>query len=310
MPIDQYGRNLDYVDYFPLDEYVKRITLLPYVLEHLEDTNHNFNEYVKKIASYDENYAIDYWIYLLYEELKYNQQIEHIDFQKINLMDDEVFFNTLTVSNKRIHELHNFVTAGQYEPSFEYRKTDVNVSNINSDGTQDIFWRGARHQDVERFMADFIKIYKHSDVSLIMSNPFLKSSLIHLLFIRIHPYVDGNGRTARLLHNSKFTEIINRVYNTRLKISPLNLSQSILLNKPTYIKALDNIYFDVKHDTNDAINYWFDIMLNMADEQIFLSSNKLDDIDSSFLKDLQCETDEVSMNKAKKKMRVNNLHKK
>ena len=143
-----------------------------------------------------------------------------------------------------------------------------------------------------------------------LSNPFLKSSLIHLLFIRIHPYVDGNGRTARLLHNSKFTEIINRVYNTRLKISPLNLSQSILLNKPTYIKALDNIYFDVKHDTNDAINYWFDIMLNMADEQIFLSSNKLDDIDSSFLKDLQCETDEVSMNKAKKKMRVNNLHKK
>ena len=104
------------------------------------------------------------------------------------------------------------------------------------------------------------------------------------------------------------SEIINRVYNTRLKISPLNLSQSILLNKPTYIKALDNIYFDVKHDTNDAINYWFDIMLNMADEQIFLSSNKLDDIDSSFLKNLQCETDEVSMNKAKKKMRVNNLH--
>ena len=45
-----------------------------------------------------------------------------------------------------------------------------------------------------------------------MSNPFLKSALIHLLFLRIHPYADGNGRTARLLHNSKFTASINSIY--------------------------------------------------------------------------------------------------
>lgn len=310
MPINQYGRNEDYVDYFPLDEYVKRITLLPSVLEHLEETNNCFNEYIKKIVSYGEDYAIDYWIYLLYEELKYNQKIEHINFQDISLIDDEVFFNTLNISNKRIHELHNFVMGSQEEPVFEYRKTDVDVSNINEDGTHDIFWRGARHQDVDRFMADFIKIYKRTDVSLLMSNPFLKSALIHLLFIRIHPYKDGNGRTARLLHNSKFTEIINRIYNTRLKISPLNLSQSILISKPTYIKALDNIYFDIKHDTNDAINYWFDTMLNRADEQIYFSSNKLDDIDSSFLKEFQPELREDTRHLAKKRMKINNLQKK
>lgn len=310
MPIDKYGRNSDYVEFFELEEYVRRITLLPNVLEHLEYTNSCFNEYIEKIASYGEDYAIDYWIYLLYEELKSNLKIEHINFRDINLMDDEVFFNTLSISNKRIHELHNFITAGECEPVFEYRKVDVDVSNINPDGTHDIFWRGARHQDVDRFMADFIKIYKRNDVSLLMSNPFLKSALIHLLFVRIHPYTDGNGRTARLLHNSKFTEIINRIYGTNLKISPLNLSQSIYLFKPNYIKALDNIYFDVKHDTNDAINYWFDMMLDRTDDQIGFSSRKLDSIDSTFLKKFYPESDDGIRETAKRKMKVNNFPKK
>lgn len=280
------GMNDAWVNYFPLDEYVDRIVLLPYVLEHLQDTNHDFMKYIKNLSKYNDEYVIDYWIYLQYEELKYNQKIENIDFSKINLLEDSVFFDTLSISNKRIHGLHNFAMRGQAEPTFDYRKSDVNVSRYTSDGKEEIFWRGADYRDINKFMADFIKIYKRKDISLLMSNPFLKSCLIHLLFLRIHPYVDGNGRTARLLHNAKFTEGINSIYGTKLKISPLNLSQSIYLNKPTYVRAIDNIYFDLEHDTNDAINNWFNVMLNMADEQIYSSGNKLEDIDPLYLKDL------------------------
>lgn len=302
MPIVN-GMNSDYVDYFPLDDYVDRIILLPYVLEHLEETNHSFKDYIKKIVSYSEEYAIDYWIYLLYEELKFNQKIENIDFSKINLIDDEVFFTTLTISNKRIHELHNFATTGQYEPIFEYRKGEVDVSRKNEMGEKEIFWRGANAEDIEQFMNDFIKIYKRNDISLIMSNPFLKSSLIHLLFLRIHPYSDGNGRTARLLHNSKFTEGINKIYGTRLKLSPLNLSESILVNKLSYTNAIDNIYFDLEHDTNEAINKWFNVMLNMADEQIFSSTLKLENIDPSLLKALQ-ENNDMNITQTPERMRI------
>ena len=280
------GMNSAYVNYFSLDEYVDKIVLFPYVLEHLQDTNHDFVKYIKELSKYDDEYVLDYWIYLQYEELKFNQKIENIDFTKINLLEDAVFFDTLSISNKRIHGLHNFATRGQLDPTFDYRKTDVNVSKYNSNGEEEIFWRGANAKDVHKFMADFIKIYKRKDISLLMSNPFLKSSLIHLLFLRIHPYVDGNGRTARLLHNAKFTEGINNIYGTKLKISPLNLSESIYLNKPTYVRAIDNIYFDLEHDSNDAINDWFNMMLNMADEQIYSSSNKVEFIDPAYLKDL------------------------
>ena len=49
-------------------------------------------------------------------------------------------------------------------------------------------------------MSEFIKVYKQIASVEELNNPFLASSLMHLLFIRIHPYTDGNGRTARVIH--------------------------------------------------------------------------------------------------------------
>jgi Fic family protein len=292
------GMNEDYVEYFPLEEYVDRIILSPLVLEHLQDTNHDFIEYIKKLSKYDPEYIMNYWVYLLYTELKYSRKIENIEFDKIDLTEDSVFFDTLAISHKRIHELHNFAMVGE-EPSFSYRTNPVNVSRYNRDGKEEIFWRGVNPEDINKFMNDFIKIYKHSDLSILMSNPFLKSALVHLLFVRIQPYGDGNGRTARLLHNAKFTSSINKIYGTRLKLSPLNLSESIYLNKPTYARALDNIYFDLKHDNNDAINDWFNVMLNMVDEQIYASSNKVDSINKFYL--------QTSASSSEAKMRIRSL---
>ena len=126
------------VEYFPLEKYVDKIILKPLVLEHLQDTSSDFKTYIKKISSYDDKYIIDYWIYLLYEELHYSQKIENMDFKEINLLNQSVFFNTLTISNKRIHELHNFAIKGEYEPTFEYRDSEVNVSRFKSDGKAQI----------------------------------------------------------------------------------------------------------------------------------------------------------------------------
>lgn len=289
MPIDERGMNSDYINYFELEEYVSRIILLPKLLEHLESTNCEFDKYMKKLSTYDEDYIINYWIYLLYQELKYSQKIENTKFDITTLADKSVFFDTLNITHKRIHELHNFavekeIMRGELEETFEYRNKPVNVSRFNSNGQEEIFWRGANPEDVQKFMNDFIKVYKHSGTSLIYSNPFLASSLMHLLFVRVHPYLDGNGRTARVIHNIKFTEMINKLHGTRLKLSPLNLSGSILINKITYVKRINNIYFDLEHDTNESINRWFDFILDMADERIYVATSKLDKIDVSKIK--------------------------
>ena len=178
------------------------------------------------------------------------------------------------------------ITEGEMEPTYTYRSTEATVSRKNPNGSINIFWRGAQAKDVNKFMSDFLNIYKQGGASLIYSNPFLASSIIHLLFLRIHPYTDGNGRTARILHNIKFTEMINKLYGTRLKLSPLNISESILINKITYVKRIDNIYFDTKHDSNIEINAWFNFILDMIDEQLYKSMNKLQEIDSSLIKEI------------------------
>lgn len=293
MPINEFGMNSDYIEYFDLEEYVSRIKLSKNLLCHLEDTNQAFDDYMKHLAQYDEKYIVDYWIFLLYHELKANQGIENVRFDVTKLVDKSLFFDTLNISNKRIHDLHNFITNGEMEPTFSYRDVPVNVSRFNTKGEEEIFWRGVNPEDVQKFMDSFIKLYKHNGASLLFSNPFLASSLMHLLFVKIHPYTDGNGRTARVIHNIKFTEMINKLWGTRLKLSPMHLSQSILLNKITYVKRIDFLYFDVKHDNNDAINRWFDFILDMADEQIFRSSERLKNVDVSLIKDENDRVQEI-----------------
>jgi len=289
MPIDKRGMNSDYVEYFNMEEYVDRIHLTPELLSHLESTNRDFDNYMKKLSMYDEEYIIEYWISLLYQELRYNQKIENPKFNMLSLEGKSVLFDTLNISHKRIHDLHNFVIKKEIEEgiqkeTFEYRNVPVNVSSIDESGKEEIFWRGANPEDVPKFMNDFIKIYKHGGTSLLYSNPFLTSALMHLLFLRIHPYTDGNGRTSRVIHNIKFTEMINKLYGTRLRLSPLNLSGSILVNKITYVKRIDNIYFDLKNETNENINKWFDFILDMADERIYIAMQKLNKVDSSKIK--------------------------
>ena len=283
MPINEHGMNSDYVSYFPIEEYVAKIDLTPELLDHLELTSNEFDKYMNKLGEYNREHIVEYWIYLLYRELESSHHIENREFCAKSIVENGVFFEHMAINHKRIHELHNFVTSGYMEPTFNYRNVPVNVSHINSDGTEDIFWRGVNPEDVSRFMRDLIKVYKQNKIALLYSNPFLVSSLMHLLFVRIHPYTDGNGRTSRVIHNIKFTEAINRLYGMKLKISPLNLSESILLNKITYNKRINQIYFDLDHDTNDAINAWFDFILDMADEQIYRASNMLKKIPRRFL---------------------------
>lgn len=269
------------IDYFDLFDFARNIKLSSRVLEHMEETNQDFDKYFQKLSKYDDAFVIYFWISLLYDEVTNSHSIECHDIKNFDFSMGNLFMDKLSISHKRIHDLHKFVLSDDEEihKTDSYRKTPVEVSSLYPD-YKEIFWYGAEPEDVKAFMDNFLEVYKSNSPSVLNSNPFLKSSLIHLLFLRIHPYTDGNGRTARMLHNIKFTEIINKIYGMNLKISPVNISESINLYKYTYIKGPDNIYFDLKHDNNEVINFWFNWMLNMYDEQLFKNQVLIDNMDS------------------------------
>jgi Fic family protein len=61
---------------------------------------------------------------------------------------------------------------------------------------------GARHIPpdavlVGQQMTDLIQWYQKSDAM----HPIARAARLHTLFVGIHPFTDGNGRTARLLLN-------------------------------------------------------------------------------------------------------------
>lgn len=298
------GINLDKISYFPMEDYINNITLENYLLEHLEETGKNFDKYLKKLASYGNYPMIYYWIDSLAKEMKYSQIMEnsHI-ILPCEIEEHGIFFDTLQMSHSRIKKLHQFVTKSN-EPT-DYRKDEVRVSRMTQHETEEIYWYGVQPEDLKQFLDDFIKIYKQSGLSLLSSNPFLKSALMHLLFVRIHPFNDGNGRTARMIHNIKFTESINKIYGMNLKICPLNLSQSILLNQITYAKRINNIYFDLEHNCNNEINLWFNFILDMVDEQINYSENRISGLENSLINiEKMQETDTSDISKAIKKMKI------
>ncbi len=85
-----------------------------------------------------------------------------------------------------------------------------------------------------------------------------------------------------MIYNIKFTDAINKIYNTKLKLCPLNISHGILMYKSTYVQKIDEIYFDLEHDCNDEINAWFNFILNRVDDAIFYNMNKISSLDASF----------------------------
>lgn len=268
------------IEYFDLFDFINKIKLSPMVLEHMEDTNKNFDEYFRKLATYDDSFVLYFWISLFYDEVKNSNSIEHHNIKDFDLSISNLFMDRLSISHNRIHNIHRFVMDDQKDnPKVgSYRKTPIRVSDVY-DNTEEIFWYGAEPEDIKAFMDKFLEVYKSSSPSVLNSNPFLKSSLIHLLFLKIHPYFDGNGRTARTLHNIKFTESLNRIYGMNLKISPINISESIKINKGGYVNGPDNIYFDLDHDNNKWINFWFNLMLSMYDEQLYRNKNIIDNMD-------------------------------
>lgn len=75
-----------------------------------------------------------------------------------------------------------------------YRKTQVVVKNSK---TNEVSFVPPKAEEVESQINDFMAFYNRPETQDI--HPVLKSGIVHYELVRIHPFVDGNGRVARAL---------------------------------------------------------------------------------------------------------------
>ena len=122
------------------------------------------------------------------EVLNYVKVLEYID----NLGEK----GPERITEDMILEIHRLNTQGVLpeEQSGRYRKVPVVVG---TPATGEVIFRPPEAEKVSQLMKEFVS-WLNSQESKEM-HPVLVAGAAHYEFVRIHPFVDGNGRTARAL---------------------------------------------------------------------------------------------------------------
>ncbi|MBW6517466.1 MAG: Fic family protein [ANME-2 cluster archaeon] len=116
-----------------------------------------------------------------------------------------------------IQKIHEIVTAGILEEAGRYRTKNVRITGAKKTPSD---W-----SKVVQLMDVLIENIEKSE-----KNPIETSAFLHHRFVEIHPFIDGNGRVARLLTN---------LYLIGLGYSPIVIKTEDRTKYYRYLKAAD-----------------------------------------------------------------------
>ena len=155
------------------------------------------------------------------------EHLEAINHEKAILYLDDLVKDKQPITEWNIKNIHQLILKEiDNENAGRYRKENVTI-------------KGATH-----IPPDFIKIPELME-KLILNyekwnkyHPIIRSALLHGELVKIHPFVDGNGRTSRLIMN---LDLMNHGYN------PVIIKKE---NRLEYYEVLDKA-----HTTGDYTDF-------------------------------------------------------
>jgi Fic family protein len=119
------------------------------------------------------------------------EHLEVINYKEAILYMEDIIKNNETLSERQIKNIHHIILKGIDDNNAgRYRKEKVVIS-------------GARHIPpvpfrIQEEMERLIEWYYKDGEKL---HPVERAAILHTDLVKIHPFIDGNGRTARLLLN-------------------------------------------------------------------------------------------------------------
>ena len=162
------------------------------------------------------------------------------------------------ITEKDILNIHRMVTKNTLNnlaDSGVYRNRYVVVGNRF---TGEVFFRPPQNQEVPGLIKDLLSWINSKESKEL--DPIIEAGIVHYELVRIHPFVDGNGRTARVL---AALILYLRGFDTNQFFCLDDYYDS---DRPAYYKALQS----VKPDTLDLTNWleYFTEGVNISTEAV------------------------------------------
>jgi len=175
-----------------------------------------------------------------------------------------------SIFGKDILKIHRMVTKDTLDNPDDcgvYRNRYVIVGNRL---TGEVFFRPPKNEYVPGLMKDLLNWINSKGAKEI--EPIIEAGIVHYEFVRIHPFVDGNGRTARVLAT---LILYKRGFDTKQFFCLDDYYDS---NRPEYYKVLRS----VDQETLD-LTHWLEyfvegvnVSINAVKERVIrLSSERL-----------------------------------
>lgn len=167
--------------------------------------------------------------------------VEHLE--TINHRDAILFIEDLITDEKELTEwnlknIHALILKG------------IDDSNAGRYRIENVLISGAKHIPPKHFelnylMQKLIQEYKDDWLGL---HPIIRATLLHGEFVKIHPFIDGNGRTGRLLLNfelmrSGYTPIIIKNEQRATYYDVLDLAHTTM-NYGPFIQLVANLVIE------------------------------------------------------------------
>ncbi len=114
-------------------------------------------------------------------------------------MLDEMSKKKGDIREEEVLNLHKLVVGGlvEKEKAGKVRPADVYVLDDLGDGREMLRFKAPPASQVKKLINDLLIWLKESKKKDI--HPIIRAGILHLQFVSIHPFTDGNGRVARLL---------------------------------------------------------------------------------------------------------------
>lgn len=171
---------------------------------------------------------------------------------------------TLPLSLRFIREIHKVLIGGTIDaPGKTPGEFRISQNWIGGGSPNTATFVPPTHVEMNRCLDDFEK-FLHATNEY---PPLIKAALAHAQFETIHPFLDGNGRTGRLLTTFYLCKL------GILERPVLYLSEYFLNNQKTYYGSLNSY-----HQENANVSGWLDFFLDgvaIIAEQAIEASKKI-----------------------------------